>query len=564
MKLNNVWGYGQIFGFSGLDGECRFLNDCVATLTRKKIGFRFELTKWVKVLFPVKGRVSFSAITGDMIDAKTKNGEFFIAFDSADSLVGYTPILPIITGEDLKCIQGDDALKYTNGIDSFVFAYRKMENGLYKFALSHSEPAWSIALFDARKRLDVDVEKLKKQRYDYFKKMPKCKDKRYERLYYKALSVNKVNVKSKEGNIPCRWTTPDRVPHRRMWLWDSAFHAIAMATYDTELAKDALRAVFSLAEPDGFISCMMNPYGKTRETQPQVLAWATWNVYKKCGDKEFLQNSVDALNGYLTWDKKNRDRDGNGLLEWVVDYSSKSCRGGESGLDNSPRFDATEVFDAVDFSLFQANDSLYLSYIYNEIGNKEKAEYWKNEYERIKSLINEKMWCEEDGLYYDRFFSGEYNKTLTHVNFLPLFANIASKEQAEKLVKRLVDPNHLWLTLPVASTSKQDPNYGTDMWRGSAWLNINYMIIKGLKNYGYDDVALELKERTLKSVNKWYKKTGAIFEHYDSSDKTCPYMCDRKMKARRVPDLRKQVHSIIDFNWSACFTLLLIQDEYYQ
>ena len=125
MKLNNVWGYGQIFGFSGLDGECRFLNDCVATLTRKKIGFRFELTKWVKVLFPVKGRVSFSAIIGDMIDAKTKNGEFFIEFDSADSLVGYTPILPIITGEDLKCMQGDDALKYTNGILIFQWNTNK-------------------------------------------------------------------------------------------------------------------------------------------------------------------------------------------------------------------------------------------------------------------------------------------------------------------------------------------------------------------------------------------------------------------------------------------------------
>ena len=89
MKLNNVWGYGQIFGFSGIDGNNRQINDFVGTLTHKKIGIRFELKEWIKVFFPIKGRIKFHAITGDMIDAQTAQGDFFITFADCDTVVGY-------------------------------------------------------------------------------------------------------------------------------------------------------------------------------------------------------------------------------------------------------------------------------------------------------------------------------------------------------------------------------------------------------------------------------------------------------------------------------------------
>ena len=95
-KLNNIWGYGQLFGFSGLDGQNRYYNDFVGTLTSRKIEIRFELQEWIKVYFPVKGRVKFNAITGDMIDAKTQDGEFFITFSDMDTLAGYSPVAPKI------------------------------------------------------------------------------------------------------------------------------------------------------------------------------------------------------------------------------------------------------------------------------------------------------------------------------------------------------------------------------------------------------------------------------------------------------------------------------------
>ena len=564
MKLNNNWGYGQLFGFSGLDGKNRFLNDFVGTLTSRKIEIRFELQQWVKVYFPVKGRVKFRAITGDMIDASTKDGDVFITFQNCDTIVGYAPMLPqIITQKKWAHIKSLGADIWYGANAAIACAVKEREDGLYQFAIAHSEAAYSIARGLAREALGADIEGLKKARYDYFKKMPKCKDKRFERLYYKALSIQKVNIHTAEGNIPCRWTTPDRVPHRRLWLWDSTFHALALVTYNAEMAKDALRAVLTQQREDGFISAMMNPYGRTDETQPQVLAWGVWEVYRKTGDKAFLAECVEALDKYLTWDRRNRDQNGNDLLEWLTEPEYTECKSGESGQDNSPRFEIDEDMDAVDFSAFQAQDSEYLSKIYLELGNEQKSKEWKAYSEKIKAQINAVLWDEEDGMYYDRTMSGKLAKVLTPSSFFPMMVGVPTKEQAEKMVKTLTNPDLLWTKVPVPTVAKNHPMYGTDMWRGAAWLNINYFVYRGLKRYGYDDLAKELKEKMLATVYKWYKKTGTIFEFYDSNDEVSPFHCDRKGKQPKKPDWRKHVHSIVDYNWSSCFTLFFIQDELY-
>ncbi len=564
MKLNNIWGYGQLFGFSGLDGNSRFQNDFVGTFTARKIEIRFELLEWVKVYFPVKGRVKFRAITGDMIDAQTKDGDVLIAFASSDTIVGYSPVLPkIIPQKKWRFVQSKGVDIWHNGIDAIALITEKQENGAYKFAIAHSEAAYSIARGLALEAMAINVDDVKRARYDYFRKLPKCKNKKYERLYYKALSVNKVNVHTPEGSIPCRWTTPDRVPHKRLWLWDSVFHALAIVTYNHELAKDCIRAVLTQQRADGFISAMMNPYGRTDETQPQVLSWGVWEVYQKTGDRAFLEECVGALEKYLTWDMENRDKNGNGILEWFVDSAYTECKSGESGQDNSPRFEFDEEMDACDFSAFQAHDAEYLAKIYDELGDQVNAEKWRARCENIRKVMNDLLWDEQDGVYYDRLMSGKLTKVLTPASFFPMFAGVPSAAQAEKMVKTLVNPELLWTKVPLPTVAKNNPLYGTDMWRGGVWLNMNYFVIRGLRRYGYNELAEELKQKTLDTVFTWYKKTGVIYEFFDSRGEVPPYACERKGKPTTPPDWRKQVHSISDFHWSACFSLLFIQDELY-
>lgn len=563
MKLNKKWGYGQLFGFSALDGPNRYYEDVILMTMKKKFEFRFEFRPhYAKLYFPFKSLLTIDYLMSDFACGHSKEGEVILTFADNDTLVGYSPVLPVLKGE-IKLKESVNRGVNIYQIDNRFFGVKaKKEGNLYKFVIHHSF-SHTEARSGANYYLgNADVKELLVKRIDYYKKMPKCLDKKYEALYYKALSVNKVNIHSPEGKIDLMWTTPDRVPHRHMWMWDSAFHAMALSTYNLPLAKEILLAMLKQTREDGFMPHMANPTDSSDVTQPCVMSFAVNELYKIDHDKEYLKTCIPYLEKYLSYDLVNRDRNNNGLLEWKTEPDYEECKCGESGLDNSPRFDFDEEMDCIDFSSYFALDTRILSGIYREIGDEKNANKWEKISQNVSQKINNLLWDENDGVYYDRLFSCKLTHVLTPSSFLPMFANISTKEQAEKMVKVLTDETLLWSKVPVSTISQKDPRFSNDMWRGGVWVNINYFIIKGLMNYGYTDLAEKLRTATLDMVNKWYKKTGCIFEFFDPKDETSPFMCHRKGEPTKTPDYRKHVHSITDYNWSACFSILLIQRKY--
>lgn len=552
MNLHNHYNYGQLFCFSGLDGETSRNNDFVGMLLEEPLTVRFHFDNAVTLRIPLPSNAIFKAITGDMIEGEN----VFVSFLDKDTVVGKAPVKPIVlTEESCERSIGESPEKFKTSEGEF-FLETEEKDGYFYFSFAYKKAGKILT--------EQELDDLKSKRYEYFKNLPKCKDTKYEKLYYKCLSINKENVYSAEGKIPCRWSTPDRVPHRFMWLWDSAFHAMAFGQYNVEMAKDCIRAVLSLQREDGFIAHMMSPDGIiSNVTQPQVLSWGVWAVYQKDKDKEFLRECVPALAKFLIWTMKNRDKNGNGLLEWFTEPDYTECKCGESGLDNSPRFDYDIELDAIDFSTYLCNDAKYLSMLFEELDEKENATYFRSVHETVKEKINALLWSEEDSLYYDRLFDGRLTRFATPSSFLPMFAGICTQEQADKMVKVLLDENRFWTAMPVPSIPKDNDCYDIDMWRGCSWLNINYFIILGLRKYGYYEIAEELRTRTLNAILKWYEETGNVFEFYDADDSVNPFYLKRKGEQPEKPDYRKHVHSISDYNWSACFTTLMINEIYY-
>ncbi|MBQ7995767.1 MAG: hypothetical protein IJ247_06130 [Bacilli bacterium] len=563
MKFNKKWGYGELFGFSAIDGPSRYYEDMILMTMKERFTFRFEFPKhWVKLSFPHKSPLKISCLMSDFAFASNKEGEFILTFLDNDTLIGVSPSLPVLKGE-IKLNETINRGIPIYSIDNHYFAIKhKEENGMNKFIIHHSFSE-SEARAGVLYYLDnTDVYSIIEEKKQYYRDMPKCLDKKYESLYYKSLSVNKVNVRSPEGKIDSYWTTPDRVPHRHMWMWDSAFHSMAMVTYNPSLAKVILLAMLKQMREDGFMPHMANPTDSSDITQPCVMSFAANFIYKRTGDKEFLKKCVTYLDKYLTYDMLNRDKNHNGLLEWKTEPDYEGCKCGESGLDNSPRFDFDEEMDCIDFSSFFALDTENLSLIYKELGDEANSKKWEEISYNTKKQIQKMMWDEEDGVYYDCLFSSKLTKVLTPSSFLPLLAKIPSEEQAKRMVDILTDKSLLWSEAPLASISQKDPRFSNDMWRGGMWININYLTILGLLNYGYIDTAEELRTKTLDVLDKWYKKTGCIFEFFDPRNEISPFFCYRKGKPLKRPDYRKHVHSISDYNWSACFAILLIQREF--
>jgi hypothetical protein len=379
-----------------------------------------------------------------------------------------------------------------------------------------------------------------------------------EKTLYKAFSQLKTQICSPEGLIKHCWTTPDRWPHRKMWLWDSVFHAIGIRHLDAGMAREAIDAVLSMQREDGFIAHMMSPTGISNITQPPVIALGIWLVNAVDNSPEWLARVYPKLKAYLEWDINNRDSDGFGLLEWYIE-EHVDCRSGESGMDNSPRFDCANQLDAADFNAFLALEFEIMAKI-AAICNPAEQPLWQKRHETICSKINERLWNDSEGFYVDYDLKlQQQSPIMASSGFLPLICGAASKEQVARLIAHLDNPETFATPLPVASISCScGEYYSKDMWRGPVWININWLIAYGLRRYGYEAEAQLLMERTMHEIERTYLKFGTFFEFFDDRMEVEPPALLRKGK--NEPNTFSQVFH--DYGWTGTLYIDMVFEKY--
>ena len=149
----------------------------------------------------------------------------------------------------------------------------------------------------------------------------------------------------------------------------------------------------------------------------------------------------------------------------------------------------------------------------------------------------EGLWDEYVGEYFSRdFVSHRKLKTDSIAAFMPLYAGIIPKERAKRIVEGLKNIHTYKTEFPVPSTPLNSPWFNDERyWQGPTWINTNWLIIEGLKNYGFIKEADELKKSTIKLVND-----SGISEYYNPLN-------GKALGAR-------------DFSWTAALVIDLIKD----
>ncbi|MCD6289270.1 MAG: flagellar biosynthesis protein FlgM [Anaerolineae bacterium] len=544
-----VWGDGQLFAFSGYDGRASWREGLVASTIADPVGLRIRYPVKGKLWFDLSGaHVTPRVVTGDVLRLQSPAGEIVLAMADQHTIVGYAPVS---LAPHLIVHESDD----------WGMALAKMPGGdRMHLALVCTASGGIVAAQQAQAALRCDVGEIIGKRLAFLERCPALPadlPDSWRMTLSKAWSVLKTNVYSPEGTIPVRWTTPDRWPHRHMWLWDSAFHALGWRHADLDMAWEAIEAVLSRQREDGFIAHMMSPVITSNITQPPILSWATWKVFRLSHDLDRLHRFYPALCRYLEWDLVHRVTGEAGLLAWHIEENPLS-RSGESGMDNSPRFDEGGPWAAVDFNVYAVVEMQCLSSIARALGRESEAERWMQRGKRLAAAINDRLWNDEEGFYFDRRVGGELSSVKAISGFFPLWAGIATAEQAGRLVAHLQDPSEFWPTVPVPTVALNDPTHSEDMWRGSTWINTNYFIIQGLRRYGYSDLAEELRQRTLAEVVRWYEKAGCIYEYYDCLGEKLPTTLLRKGAVGSAGGAGFGV--IQDYGWSAALFIDLIMN----
>ncbi|MBZ9626583.1 trehalase [Psychroflexus sp. CAK1W] len=152
--------------------------------------------------------------------------------------------------------------------------------------------------------------------------------------------------------------------------------------------------------------------------------------------------------------------------------------------------------------------------------------YWLDKADRRKELVNKFLWNEANNSFYD--YNIQTQEPLVYesaTNYYPLWAELASEEQAEHLKNRLLET--LKAKGGVLSSSKASvERFATsDVARQwdypNGWAPHQMLIWKGLMNYGYDEVAQEFIYRWLWMITKNATEyNGTIPEKYDVVNRT--------------------------------------------
>jgi len=521
------WHTGNLLAFSHLDGPTDYEHGLVARTEAN--GLAIRLPAAAQVEFQLLSPLTECRLTSDWFEGSNGNGE---------------KVRGVVIDAHHLLLEGPCRFE---GASSAIASVSRPGRLLVGEA-SHFEAAWIDRDFEAeaRRRLHWLGER--------FRQETAVPD-RSRFTYFRALSQMKEQVCSPEGFLRHPWTTPDRWPHRQAWLWDSAFHAIGWRHLDPSLAQQMLEAVLDAQAPDGFVPHRIGPHNHSKVTQPPILALATQLVFEKSADQKWLAAMYPKLCAYVDWNQKHRDSDGEGLLEWYID-ESPTCRSGESGMDNSSRFDAALLLDAPDFNAYQASEYEILGQFAGRLGKNEESRQWQERHAALCQLINGRLWSEDRGLYCDRDpKTGRLTDILSCAGFLPILCGAPDRTRAARLAEHLENPLTFGTAFPIPSIAEPENVRGTeqspyakDMWRGPTWININWLVARGLRRYGLHAAAERLREITLSELERTCEHSGTFFEYFDDRREAEP--ADLLRKGRNVPGhpLHQAIH---DYGWSA-------------
>lgn len=301
--------------------------------------------------------------------------------------------------------------------------------------------------------------------------------------------------------------------------WDLYFECIyQLYNGESKYCFSNLEAFLIRQEDDGFIKRSFGPYnyGEMHMFKPFIAQTALLGMHQT-PNIDWLVDYYPKIVKYENCWYERYDKDKNNLCVW---YNAD-----HSGMDNqNSRVINGLIDEGVDLNCYLYREFCALSELANILGKKEDKALFDQKAEMVKKAINELLWDEETGFYYDRLENtGKLNKIKGISGFTPLYAGIVPQNRAERMVKEhLLNEKEFWAKYPINTLAQNEAGYdqsgaqppsGHCNWNGTTWIPFNYMIFHGLLEYGYNDIAKELAYKTFDLV---YRQNQFTREYYNS------------------------------------------------
>lgn len=371
------------------------------------------------------------------------------------------------------------------------------------------------------------------------------------------------------GSLDFPFLTPGSNQYLDMlWDWDSWLSNVALRQILLEKGNDKDREEalkyeqgcvlnsLSYGGMDGWIPIWIERDASSREEmlkkcnpwksnmhKPTLAQHAAFIVKNMDGDAEWLRDDFYYLqafvNKYLNFHRHKLT----GLLFWETDEAI--------GVDNDPStfYRPYGSSGSIFLNALMYKELCAISYLADCLRLTDIKNFYEHEAELLSESIREHCWDRRDGFYYSvdlnlrpvekpnikslqpgelYFHVGQprtYDCLIQRISvwsgFMALWANIATREQAEIIVeKHFHDTTSFNAPAGIRTLSPLEKMYDTrasgnpSSWLGPIWINVNYLVFRGLVDYGYTDEAKELAEKTILLLGRDLERFGALHEYY--------------------------------------------------
>lgn len=365
-------------------------------------------------------------------------------------------------------------------------------------------------------------------------------------------------LKAPNSYLKYPFIDPGSVYDGNLWDWDSFWAAYALLnmtsdTDDRELSKEKVLEhargnilnFFDNQLDDGYLPMMIE---KTDLPEPYL------NLRHKEGVqmnmlKPFLCHQIAMISGAqddYSWITPYLDNIERYFSCYETNYLKKNCglyvfaNDIMIGVDNDPATFGRPPYSTANIYLncFMVRELRCMAKILDHCSQKTRAQEYLKKAETLAASIQSECWDPRDQFFYsvdvdiktrkyDWFHKGlgVFWKTLpikirVWSGFLPLWAGLATKEQAKELVAHLKDSKTFDSEYGIRSLAADEKMYdlsetnNPSNWLGPIWIITQYIIFRGLLNYGYTAEAKELAEKTILLLGRDIETSGTLHEYY--------------------------------------------------
>ncbi len=370
------------------------------------------------------------------------------------------------------------------------------------------------------------------------------------------------------GALIYPYLTPGSRQYARvLWDWDSWLSDVALRQIlaDTGSEGDKREALVYeqgcvlnylayTSETDGYMPMVVDAESDPAKMKPKDI-YAT-NMHKPViaqhaafitqqggGDASWLREGFGRMQAFIRNYQQHHRHEATGLFYWQDDLAI--------GVDNDPSifFRPKRSSASIYLNCLMVRELQAMAYLAGRLEMAEAARQYEADAEALRQAVRTYCWDEKDGMYYSVDlnllpYTGEpqiiFGKPFvlhkgaprdypcliqrlgSWSGFMALWAGIATQEQAQRMVREnLLDERTFWAPYGVRTLSKLEKMYNLratnnpSNWQGPIWGISNYMVFRGLADYGFEQEARQMAEKTIALFGNDLEREGALHEYYN-------------------------------------------------